>query len=381
MKKIMAVLLTLVLVFSLAACNRPDSGDNKGSGDSDHSDNKGGIDTSKGIVYFCRNLGDKGFNDNGWWGTQDAAEKYGMVANCIELGADTSTYESAFLDACDSGKYSILVTQSNFGLADMCKKYGPEYPDMTFIAFDAGVTADFSSAPNVYGAAFGQNEGSWLAGVIAGTMTEKNHVGVYVYNDIPVGNDFLVGYLEGVRYANPDCEIEWVYGPGNANTAQVLELCNLLYDNGCDFIFCITGTDSISVAGMVTERGGIDAGLWMIGCDADQHAKALENTSTAPSADVIISSMIKDVRYTVTYCVDRAMEGTLPLGSVELLGLSKGGVDCLANDYFREAAPQKVQDAYDAAREAIDSGKVKVSSYFQFADYDEYAKYRDSFKG
>ena len=190
MKKFLSVVLSICLVLTLAACGGSDESTVEGSQAEETSGEK------KGIIYLCRNLGDKGFNDNGWWGTQEVAEKYGMEAAVVELGNDTSTFESAFLDACESGEYSILVTQSNSGLADMCIKYGPEYPDMQFIAFDAGISADFSSAPNVYGAAFGQNEGSWLAGVVAGSLTKSNKVGVYVFQDIPVGNDFLVGYLE-----------------------------------------------------------------------------------------------------------------------------------------------------------------------------------------
>ena len=374
MKKFLSVVLSICLVLTLAACGGSDESTVEGSQAEETSGEK------KGIIYLCRNLGDKGFNDNGWWGTQEVAEKYGMEAAVVELGNDTSTFESAFLDACESGEYSILVTQSNSGLADMCIKYGPEYPDMQFIAFDAGISADFSSAPNVYGAAFGQNEGSWLAGVVAGSLTKSNKVGVYVFQDIPVGNDFLVGYLEGVRYANPECEISWAYGDQSADTAKTKEVCGLMYDNGCDVVYVISGGACIAVAEDVTlNRGGYQAGNWVIGCDDDQYALALENEGKEEYADVFITSMIKDVKQAVVYSVDRAMEGTLPWGSVELLGLEAGGVACIDNDWFREVAPQEVQDAYDNALAAISDGSVEVSTYFQFADYDEYAAYRDSF--
>ena len=380
MKKRLAVLLALFMVFSLAACGSktpPASGDNQSEsqGESQPAETKGGI------VYFCKNLGDKGFNDNGWAGTQESAKKYGMESTCIELGNDTSTYDSAFADACESGKYSIVVTQSNFGLADLCLKYGPDYPDMKFIAFDAGMTADFSSAPNVYGAAFGQNEGSWLAGVIAGSLTQSNKVGVFLFQDVPVGNDFLVGYLEGVRYANPECELTWAYGNGAADNAKVKEVCGLMYDSGCDVVYVVSGDACIAVAEDVTlNRGGHEANKWVIGCDSDQYAMAKENPGKEAYADVFITSMLKDVRVAVTYSVDRAMDGTLPYGTVELLGLAVNGVGCVDSDYFRTVAPQKVQDAYDNALKAVSDGTVKVSTYFQYANYEEFSAYRDSFK-
>lgn len=395
MKKLVAILLVLVMVLALAACSNGtnDKGSDKNDTVSDKKDdssnnNKGDSgkkdsddEEKKGMIYFCLNLGDKGFNDNGWWGTQDAAEKYGLEATLVELGNDTATYESAFVDACESGKYSYVITQSNYGLADLCIKYGPEYPDIKFIAFDAGMTADFSSADNAFGVAFGQNEGSWLAGVIAGSLTESNKVGVFIFMDVPVGNDFLVGYLEGVRYANPDCEIEWAYGTQGGDNAKVKEICGLMYDGGCDVVYVVSGGACIAVAEDVTvNRGGYEAGNWVIGCDSDQYAMAKENEAKAAYADVFITSMLKDVRRAVTYSVDRAMEGTLPFGTVEMYGLSVGGVGCVDNEWFRTVAPQEVQDAYDEALEAVSSGKVDISTYFEFADYDEYAVYRDSFK-
>ena len=153
-----------------------------------------------------------------------------------------------------------------------------------------------------------------------------------------------------------------------------------MYDNGCDVVYVISGTACIAVAEDVTlNRGGYQAGNWVIGCDDDQYALALENEGKEEYADVFITSMIKDVKQAVVYSVDRAMEGTLPWGSVELLGLEVGGVACIDNDWFREVAPQEVQDAYDNALAAISDGSVEVSTYFQFADYDEYAAYRDSF--
>lgn len=372
MKKLFAILLALVLVFSLVAC---------GGKEAAADDSAEQTEEKPGIVYLCRNLGDLGFNDNGWWGTQEVAEKYGFEPAVIELGNDTATFEAAFLDACESGKYEYLVTQSNSGLADMCIKYGPDYPDMKFIAFDAGMTADFSPASNAYGAAFGQNEGSWLAGVVAGSLTESNKVGVFIFQDVPVGNDFLVGYLEGVRHANPECEITWAYGDASADNAKVMEVCGLMYDDGCDVVYVVSGGACIAVAEDVTlNRGGYEAGNWVIGCDADQYDLAKNNAGKEAYADVFITSMIKDVKAAVVTSVERAMEGSLPWGTVELLGLDAGAVGCIDNEWFRSVAPQDVQDAYDQALADVSAGNVKISTYFEFADYDEYVVYRDSFK-
>ena len=111
------------------------------------------------------------------------------------MGKDTSVYENAFLDAIDSGKYTIVVTQSNYGLSDLCIKYAPEYKDIKFISFDMGASADISAIDNMFGIAFKQNEGSFLVGALAGKLTTTNKIGVFLFNDVPVGNDFATGYI------------------------------------------------------------------------------------------------------------------------------------------------------------------------------------------
>ena len=189
----------------------------------------------EGLVYFCLNLGDLSFNDSGWQGCQAAAEKYGYKAAVIELGKDTSTYESAFLDACDSGEYSVVVTQSNYGLSDLCQKYGPQYPDMKFIAFDMSASAEIT-AKNMFGIAYKQNEGSFLVGVLSAAISKSNKVGVFVFNDVPVGNDFLTGYIEGVRTTNPDAEISYAYGGGTADATKVQEVTSAMFDSGVDIV-------------------------------------------------------------------------------------------------------------------------------------------------
>ena len=79
-----------------------------------------------------------------------------------------------------------------------------DYPEIDFIAFDMSAETDLSALDNMFGIAFKQNEGSYLAGALAGLITKTNKIGVFIFNDVPIGNDFLTGYIAGVRETNPD---------------------------------------------------------------------------------------------------------------------------------------------------------------------------------
>jgi len=179
MKKILIALLTVMLF--LAGCSgTPKTPDTPEQG-------KGGL------AYFCRTLGDFGFNDNGWEGSQAAAAKYGYEPTAIELGNDTATFENALLDACESGKYTLIVTQNGSGLGDYVRKHAEEYPDIKFIVFDMGITEDPVLPANVYGIAYKACDSCFLAGALAAMVSENGKVGI-LSNDNPGGNDFAAGH-------------------------------------------------------------------------------------------------------------------------------------------------------------------------------------------
>lgn len=327
------------------------------------------------MVYICLNLGDLSFNDSGWQGVQEAAEKYGWEATAIELGNDTSTYENAFADAVDSGKYDILVTQSNYGLSDLCIEYAPQYPDIKFISFDMGASSEIT-AENMFGIAYKQNEGSFLVGALAGKITETNKIGVFIFNDVPVGNDFLTGYIAGVRYANEEAEVTVAYGGGTADAAKLQEISAAMYDSGVDIIYGVSGSSFPGLAKEATARGGFDAGVYAIGVDTDMWTvySASEN---AEYADVIITSMLKNVGDSVVFAIDHFMAGDLPWGTVMAMGINEGAVGVADNSYYREQTPADILDYMDELTAGVVSGEVEVPSYFDFEDYDTFAEWRD----
>lgn len=383
MKKLIAVLMTLTILLALAACgskapaatptNAPEASK---TGETQAAATPADEGSTESIIYLCMNLGDLSFNDLGWKGCQDAAAKYGWNAEVIELGKDTSVYENAFLDAIDSGKYTIVVTQSNYGLSDLCIKYAPEYKDIKFISFDMGASADISAIDNMFGIAFKQNEGSFLVGALAGKLTKTNKIGVFLFNDVPVGNDFATGYIAGVRHSNPDAEINVAYGGGTADASKLQEISSAMFDSGVDVIYGVSGSAYPGLAKEATSRGGFEKGIYAIGVDSDMWTvyKASEN---ADIADVIITSMQKKVDEAVVYTLDRYVEGKLPFGVVEGYGILENGVGMADNEYYRANTPADVLEYMDALSEEVVSGKVEVPSYFDFADYDAFAAWRD----
>ena len=64
---------------------------------------------------------------------------------------------------------------------------------------------------NVVSVLFGQHEGSFLVGALAGAMTKSNKVGFIGGVNIPVIDSFKVGFQEGVKYTNSGAKVETTY--------------------------------------------------------------------------------------------------------------------------------------------------------------------------
>jgi basic membrane protein A and related proteins len=91
---------------------------------------------------------------------------------------------------------------------------------------------------NVYSVTYKQNEGSYLAGVYVGLMSQTGVVGVVGGQDIPVINDFIVGYEQGAR-ENGVTNVIVQYAGGWNDPAKGKELALAMFQQGCGL--CLPG--------------------------------------------------------------------------------------------------------------------------------------------
>ena len=87
MKKLLAVLLALVMLVSLAACAGNTDKDNPSSDAPANSDNpsmKANINKKIAMIMQQGGLGDQGFNDTAYAGLMTCKEKYDLDVNAVE---------------------------------------------------------------------------------------------------------------------------------------------------------------------------------------------------------------------------------------------------------------------------------------------------------
>ncbi len=302
-------------------------------------------------------LGDKSFTDSAHRGLTKAAEEFGFELVTSEAGVDPAKWEPAFQDAVQDPDSDVILIASS-DLLPVMLEAAPEYPEKTFIIFDNPVDFTAGDYKNVYAVQYKQNEGSYLAGLYAGLMSESGMVGALGGMDIPVINDFMVGYKQGAMDAGiPEANVLVQYASGWSDPAKGKELALTMYQQGADVVFQVAGGTGEGVFYAAQE-----AGKWAIGVDSDQYA--IEKETNPELAKVILTSMLKNVDNSLYRAMTMYFDGTLPVGSNENLGIAEGGVGLAYNEYYESMTPQEVKDKIAEAQEKVLAGEIVIATVF-----------------
>jgi basic membrane protein A len=320
----------------------------------------------KKIVFLVNgNLGDKSYFDLGALGMEQIKAKYGdaVETKVIEMGTDQTKWLPAFQDASEAD-WDVIVG-CTFEISDIINEIAPQYPDKTYILIDGVVPYEEGDFGNVYSVTFNQNEGSYLAGILAagliadGTIPADwgKNIGFLGGMDIPVINDFLVGYVEGARSVTPDIKVAIAYAGSFNDAAKGKELALAQYRAGTSIGFNVAG-----LTGLGQLAAAKEAGRYALGVNSDQ--EAIFKETDPEMASKVASSMLKKVDVTLLRAFDLYVEGKLPVGKIESIGLKEDAVGLVETGNMATLASDELKGKIAAAKAGIIDGSIKVSSGF-----------------
>ena len=309
-------------------------------------------------------FGDKAFNDSAQAGMEKLEAELGdkVEVNMVEMGSDKTKFEGSMLDACESD--ADLIITGLWDMKEITEKVAQEFPEKKFIIFDTDVDYTIGDLSNVYSMSYKQNEGAFLAGVLAASVTSSDME--FANEDAVIGfvgakdtaaviNDSAVGYIEGAQFVNPDIKVLVSYVGSYVDSATAKELALTQYSSGADCVFVAAGPASVGVI-----EAGAESQKYVIGVDSDQ-ALAYEGKD---EANYIISSAIKGVGDSLFSSIERAQAGELPYGEHETLGLAEGAVGLADNEIYNTVVPEDVRTAVDGAKEKLLAGEVTVDTAY-----------------
>jgi len=304
------------------------------------------------MVTDVGGLGDKSFNDLAYEGLKRAETDLGVEIEVLE-SAEITDYETNIDQLANAGYSPIFAV--GFLMTDTVIKMAPQYPDTLF----GGVDEFFETPiPNVVGLNFKEEEGSYLAGVVAGMATlesfddklnDQNVIGFVGGMDTPLIRKFEAGYTAGAKSVNPDVQVIALYTGSFTDQAKGKELGLSLIEQGADVIYAAAGACGTGTIQACQEQGAL-----FIGVDADQYL-------TVPgSGDVMLTSMMKRVDNAVYMTIESVLNDEFAGGVNQVFGLKEGGVELAPFHDFESKVPQAIKDAVEAASDDIISGAITV---------------------
>lgn len=333
----------------LAACGNEDSGDA----------------LLIGGVTDVGQLEDKSFNEGGWCGTIAGATAVGGTADVI-VTEDPADYQNNMQTFIDQG-YQVIVTYG-FALGTDTTIAAKNNPDVQFIGLDQAVCVDengdpdptFACAgdaaallPNYQGLIFNEAQAGYLAGIVAGTLTETGVIGtVGGINTIPAVVSYIGGYVNGAKSVNPEVEVLVSYVSEDITTAfndpaAGASIAEQMIGQDADFIFQVAG-----LSGQGALEAACDADLYGIGVDVDQ-ALAL------PDLTCIITSAEKKLVEAVSEAIQRVADGSAEGGTL-LLDAASDPPKVAASAFHNhpDLLTADLQTALDEATAAMAAGEL-----------------------
>jgi basic membrane protein A len=186
-----------------------------------------------------------------------------------------------------------------------------QFPDTSFAIIDFPWEALKGKPMNARGLVFAEQEGGYLAGVAAASVSDTGVVSSIGGQAVPAVVAFLAGYRAGVNATSPDARVLSAYSEDFVDQAKCTEIALSQVQRRSDVVFAAAGGCGLGALQVAKERG-----VWGIGVDNDQ-------SFLGPH---ILTSATKKVDEAVFRTIGDVVDGTFEGGSDTLFDVANGGI-------------------------------------------------------
>jgi basic membrane protein A and related proteins len=319
----------------LTSCNKAKPGD---SASPTTEGSKGPKKIKAGLVTDTGGVGDKSFNAQAWTGLQQAEKELGAQVKFVESkqNADYVANLTKFAEA----KYDVIFAVG-FLMQDALREVAGKFPKVKFAIIDG----DAPALSNCVAYKFREEEGSFLAGALAASMSKSGVLGFVGGMEMPLIKKFEYGYQAGAYTIKPNIQTRVAY-VGDFNDSQKgMELALSQMGMQADIVYHAAGKAGIGVIKAAQTKG---EGFYAIGVDKDQDDEA-------PGR--VLTSMVKRVDVAVFEVCKKVVEGHFASGEV-VLGLKEGGVGLSEMKNTKDKIPADVLKKIEELKQKIIDDKL-----------------------
>jgi basic membrane lipoprotein Med (substrate-binding protein (PBP1-ABC) superfamily) len=230
-----------------------------------------------------------------------------------------------------------LVFGHGFEFQDAAERVAPDFPRTVFIT-----TSGNRVAPNVSPVVFGFEDPSYVAGVLAGSMTRSGIIGAIGGTEIPPVRSSFAAFEAGARTVNPEVRMLTSYVGNWEDASAGKEQAIAQIRQGADFIFQNADAAGLGIFQAARESRNVA----VFGANVDQNAVA---------PDVIIGSVVIDLPHAFVSVAREVKEGRFRARIIRL-GSSTEVTKFVLNPAWRERVPADVIARIDSVEQRIASG-------------------------
>lgn len=330
MKKFASIVLLALIVTLVAGLSCVSAAD-KAAGD------------YKIVLLLPGDINDQGWNASNYAGVVACNEKLGTNMEYIEA-VQEADFESTFREYAERGYDIIMAAGSQFDEA--AHTVAESYPDTLFMM----VNGSNSDLPNLAPLFPKEYEASYLAGIIAGYLTETGKFGMIGGDPNQAMKDLMAVYgktaVEVAGTRGIDASFNLAYANSWSDIALGKQMGESMIDDGADVMFAYANELGLGVINAAIEKG-----VKYVGYSSDQ---------TVIDPKTVVASINFDYATMYVWAINEFMNGKLPGGKMYEVGVPED----VYFPVYTENCPQEAIAACDAAVADLKAGKVDLKALF-----------------
>jgi len=231
-----------------------------------------------------------------------------------------------------------LVFGHGFEFQEAALRVAPDYPNTYYVT-----TSGNSTAKNVAGMTFAFEEASYLAGIVAGTMTKSGVIGVIGGTELPPVKASFAAFQEGAKAARPNVRVLSSFIGNWDDVSAGKEQALAQIGRGADVVFQNADAAGLGVFQAAKERGNV----YVVGSNSDQNGVA---------PDVTLGSVVIDLPRAFLL-VAREVQAKRFRPRVVSLGMESGVVKLVMNPALESRVPAAARQRVDSLAALMIAGK------------------------
>ncbi len=268
MKRILALVLALCMVFALCACS---------NGDSEAKETTAPDETAMKVAMITDygDITDQSFNQTTYEACKAYCSENSIDFNYFKPASDADADRVAMIEKAIADGYNVIV-MPGYAFGPAVKQTVNSYPDVKFFTLDVSagdLGEDFEIPSNLYCAIYQEELCGYMAGYAAVKLGYKQ-LGFLGGMAVPAVVRYGYGFVQGVNAAAVEMNIadqvsvKYVYGNAFKADPAITAVMDTWYANGTEVVFACGGGIYASAA----EAAAKVEGAKMIGVDVDQAA-------------------------------------------------------------------------------------------------------------